>query len=302
MARRALPLTDAQPMAAYVSAFVRTRTYSCARNGLCTVLRDYRDMWDELVDSVCSVGLCLVKSIQLLWWLLARPLALVIALLVLLWWSVRYAFTCVRLLSIFVYRPAYSDDSLRELISMIRQDQSLPLSDAYMEQLIRGNRRANQNRWWFYGGTALTDDELDRMQSLVKEERRLRRRMEHADREARVAAGRACPAPPPPPPQPPLPDPGVTHSNARNGSPQRGHYTEYDEPRKKPWMQVPKHRKPKSQRTIAEVANREAEKDASLARVKARKAEKAEEERRHAEEEAVRRHYLDIGRRINREL
>ena len=67
-------------------------------------------------------------------------------------------------------------------------------------------------------------------------------------------------------------------------------------------MQVPRHRKPRSQRTIAEVANREAEKEASLARVKARKAEKAEEERRHAEEEAVRRHYLDIGRRINREL
>ena len=263
-------------MAVYGSAFVRTRAYPCAR----------------------SVGPCLVKSIQLLWWLLA----LVIALLVLLWRSFWYAFKCVRLLMIFVYRPAYSDDSLRKLISMIRQGPSSPLSDAYMEQLIRGNRRANQNRWWFYGGTALTDDELDRMQSLLKEERRLRRRMEHADWEARVAAGRACPAPPPPPPQPPLPDPGVTHSNARNGSPQRGHYTECDEPRKKPWMQVPKHRKPKPQRTIAEVANREAEKEASLARVKVRKAEKAEEEKRQAEEEAVRMHYLDIGRRINREL
>jgi hypothetical protein len=289
-------------MAAYVSAFVRARAYSCARNGLCTVLRDYRDMWDELVDSVCSVGLCLVKSIQLLWWLLARPLALVIALLVFLWWSVRYAFTCVRLLMIFVYRPAYSDDSLRELISMIRQDPVLPLSDAYMEQLIRGNRRANQNRWWFYGGTALTDDELDRMQSLLKEERLLRRRTVHADWEARVAADRARPAPSPPPPQPPPPDPSVAHSSARSGSPQRGHYAECDESRKKPWMQVPKHRKPKSQRSIAEVANREAEKEASLARAKARKAEKAEEERRHAEEEAVRRYYLDIGRRINREL
>lgn len=293
-----------------MSAFVRTRAYSCACNGLCAVLRDYRDMWDELVDSVCSVGLCLVKSVQLLWWLLAWPLALVIALFVLLWRSVRYAYVCVRLLTIFVYRPAYSDDHLRQLMAMLRQGPSSPLSDAYVEQLIRGNRRANQKRVWFYGGVEPTDDELDRMQSLLQEERRLRRRMEHADWEARVAAGRArdlaagraCSAPPSPPPQPPPPDPGVAHSSARSGSPQRGHYTEYDEPRKKPWMQVPKHRKPKSQRTIAEVANREAEKEASLARVKARKAEKAEEERRHAEEEAVRRHYLDIGRRINREL
>ena len=124
-------------MAAYGLAFVRMRAYSCARNGLCTVLRDYRDMWDELVDIVCSVGLCLVKSIQLLWWLLAWPLALVIALFVLLWRAVRYAYVCVRHLTIFVYRPAYSDDSLRKLISMIRQGSSpLPLSDAHIEQLI----------------------------------------------------------------------------------------------------------------------------------------------------------------------
>ncbi len=280
-------------MAAYGLAFVRMRAYSCARNGL------------------CSVGPCLVKSVQLLWWLLAWLIALVIAFFVLLWRAVRYAYVRVRHLTIFVYRPAYSDDSLRKLISMIRQGSSpLPLSDAHIEQLIRGNKRENRKRVWFYGGAALTDDELDRMQSLLQEERRLRRRMEHADWEARVAAGRArdlaagraCPAPPSPPPQPPPPDPGVAHSSARSGSPQRGHYTEYDEPRKKTWMQVPKHRKPKSPRTIAEVANREAEKEASLARVKARKAEKAEEERRRAEEEAVRRHYLDIGRRINREL
>lgn len=291
-------------MAADGSAFVRRRAYSCARNGLCTVLRNYRDMWDELVDSVCSVGPCLVKSFQLLWWLLAWPLALAIALFVLLWRSVRYAYVCVRLLTIFVYRPAYSDDHLRKLISMLRQGPSSPLSDAHIEQLIGRMRLRNQKRVWFYGGAEPTDDELDRMQSLFEEERRLRRRMEHADWEARVAAGRACPAPPPPPPppQPPPPNPGVAHSSARSGSPQRGHYTEYDEPRKKTWMQVPRHRKPKSQRTIAEVANREAEKETSLARVKARKAEKAEEERRRAEEEAVRRHYLDIGRRINREL
>lgn len=268
-------------MAAPMSAFVRTRAYSCVR-------------------------LCLVKSVQLLWWLLAWPLALIIALFVLLWRSVRYAYVCVRLLTIFVYRPEYDDDLLRQLMAMLRQDQS----DADMEQLIRRMRLSNQKRVWFYGGVEPTDDELDRMQSLLQEERRLRRRMERADWEARVAAGRArdlaagraCSAPPSPPPQPPPPDPGVAHSSARSGSPQRGHYTECDEPRKKTWMQVPKHRKPKSQRTIAEVANREAEKEASLARVKARKAEKAEEERRHAEEEAVRRHYLDIGRRINREL
>lgn len=267
-------------------------------------------MWDELVNIVRSAGQCLVKSVELLWRLLAWPLALVIALFVLLWRSVRYAYVCVRLRTIFVYRSAYSDEHLRQLLAMLRQGPSRLLSDADMEQLIRKMRRWNQTRVWLYGGVEPTDDELDRMQSLLQEERRLRRRMEHADWEARVAAGRARdlaadrarPAPSPPPPQPPPPDPGVAHSSARSGSPQRGHYTEYDEPRKKTWMQVPKHRKSKSQRTIAEVANREAEKEASLARVKARKAEKAEEERRRAEEEAVRRHYLDIGRRINREL
>lgn len=300
-------------MATYLSAFVRTRVYPCAHNLTCSILRDYRDMWDELIDIVRGVGLCLVAPIR---WLFG-----LFGLFGLVWQALcssceraRCSARRVRWLS-RVCRVAHSDDHLRDLIAIVRSNRN-PLrqkSDAYIETLINGNRAANRERWWWSHQSALTNDELDRMQLLLKEQRYQRMRQEYADRQARIAARRALnlsegrPLSPEraPSPSPPLPNPGVAHSSARSGSPQRGHCTDLDEPRKKTWMQASRYPKPKKGSatiTAADAANREAEKEASFERVKARKAEQAAEEKRRAEEEAMRRHYLDIGRRINREL